>query len=134
LTNDNLSKKLRDLREKCGYTQQQIANTLNIDRSTYSYYETGKTSPDIPSLIVLANVFSVSIEELLGQEQQTPLALNDSGSPKKMSILGKNFSKNDSHIYDLTKNEKQLICYFRAAKPETRKHILDIINSKDQKE
>ena len=94
MTDNYLSKKLRDLREKCGYTQQQIANALNIDRSTYSYYETGKTSPDIPSLIVLANVFSVSIEELLGQDQQPPLALNDSGSPKKMSKLSKSFSKN----------------------------------------
>ncbi|HEX3037380.1 MAG TPA: helix-turn-helix domain-containing protein [Oscillospiraceae bacterium] len=134
MTDNYLSKKLRDLREKCGYTQQQIANTLNIDRSTYSYYETGKTSPDIPSLIVLANVFSVSIEELLGQDQQTPLALNDSGSPKKMSKLGKSFAKNDSHIYDLTKNEKQLICYFRASTPEIRKQILELINSKDEKE
>lgn len=132
MTNIYLSKKLRDLREKCGYTQQQIANVLNIDRSTYSYYETGKTSPDIPSLIVLANVFSVSIEELLGQEEQAPLALHDSGSPKKASKLDKNFA-NDSHIYDLTKNEKQLICYFRAASPEIRKHILDVINSKCEK-
>lgn len=130
MTDNYLSKKLRDLREKCGYTQQQIANALNIDRSTYSYYETGKTSPDIPSLLVLANVFSISVEELLGQEQQAPLALNDSGSPKMAGKLGKNFAENDSHIYDLTKDEKQLICYFRAAKPEIRKHILDVINSK----
>ena len=37
-----IGKKLRMLREKFGYTQQHMANILNVDRSTYSYYETEK--------------------------------------------------------------------------------------------
>lgn len=65
-----IGKKLRMLREKFGYTQQHMANILNVDRSTYSYYETEKTSPDIATLITLSNVFCVGIEELLGQEIQ----------------------------------------------------------------
>ena len=52
-----IGKKLRMLREKFGYTQQHMANILNVDRSTYSYYETEKTSPDIATLITLSNVF-----------------------------------------------------------------------------
>lgn len=131
LTNNYLGRNLRELREKCGYTQQQIAKVLNIDRSTYSYYETGKTSPDIPSLIVLANVYSVSIEDLLGQEPQAPQALNDSGSPQAIvsNKADKNIMQNDSHIYDLTKEEKQIICYYRAAKPEVRQVIMDYISA-----
>ena len=136
LTDNYLCKKLRDLREKCGYTQQQIANALNIDRSTYSYYETGKTSPDIPSLLVLASVFSVSIEDLLGQEQQNPLVLSDSSSSQSTTAnkFSKNIAQNDSHIYDLTKDEKQLICFFRAANPEIQKLILDKINAKNREQ
>jgi len=136
LTDNYLCKKLRDLREKCGYTQQQIANALNIDRSTYSYYETGKTSPDIPSLLVLASVFSVSIEDLLGQEQQNPLVLSDSSSSQSTAAnkFSKNIAQNDSHIYDLTKDEKQLICFFRAANPEIQKLILDKINAKNREQ
>ena len=136
LTDNYLCKKLRDLREKCGYTQQQIANALNIDRSTYSYYETGKTSPDIPSLLVLASVFSVSIEDLLGQEQQSPLVLSDSSSSQSTAAnkFSKNIAQNDSHIYDLTKDEKQLICFFRAANPEIQKLILDKINAKNREQ
>jgi len=136
LTDNYLCKKLRDLREKCGYTQQQIANALNIDRSTYSYYEAGKTSPDIPSLLVLASVFSVSIEDLLGQEQQSPLVLSDSSSSQSTAAnkFSKNIAQNDSHIYDLTKDEKQLICFFRAANPEIQKLILDKINAKNREQ
>jgi transcriptional regulator with XRE-family HTH domain len=130
LVSNNLGKKLHELREKCGYTQQQLAKVLNIDRSTYAYYETGKTSPDIPSLIVLANVFSISLEDLLGQEQQTPLNLNDSGILHNMvgNKTEKSVAQNDSHIYDLSKDEKQVICFYRAAKPEVRKGIMDYIS------
>lgn len=42
-----INERLRELRIKSGYTQSQIAKILNIDRSTYSYYEIGKTTPDI---------------------------------------------------------------------------------------
>lgn len=66
-----IGKKLRMLREKFGYTQQHMANILNVDRSTYSYYETEKTSPDIATLITLSNVFCVGIEELLGQDRKS---------------------------------------------------------------
>ena len=54
--------KLRYLREKNGYTQRKVADFLNIDRSTYSYYETRKTRPDIETLKKLANLFHVSID------------------------------------------------------------------------
>ena len=123
MSQNHIGKCLRSLREKCGYTQQQLANVLNIDRSTYSYYESGKTSPDISSLITLANVFSISLEELLGQETPSPI-LNDSGSKARPQ---KKITDNNSHIYDLRKEELQLIAFFRATTPEKRAKILEDI-------
>ena len=38
---------LKYYRHECGLTQQQVADRLKIERSTYTYYETGKTKPDI---------------------------------------------------------------------------------------
>ena len=38
---------LKFYRHECGLTQQQVADRLKIERSTYTYYETGKTKPDI---------------------------------------------------------------------------------------
>ena len=62
-----INAKLRELRVKSGYTQHQIADILNIDRSTYTYYETGKTSPDITVLAKLSKIFNVSIDEQIGR-------------------------------------------------------------------
>ncbi|WP_101698148.1 helix-turn-helix domain-containing protein [Clostridium minihomine] len=118
---NSIGKNLRTLREKCGYTQQHLANVLSIDRSTYSYYESGKTTPDISSLILLANIFSVSLQDLLGQEEISPI-LNDS-SVKPSS---KRVTDNNSHIYDLKKEELQLIAFFRACSPEQKEQIMKI--------
>ena len=48
-----LATHLRLLREKNGLTQKQVADMLNIDRSTYAYYESGKTRPDILTIAKL---------------------------------------------------------------------------------
>lgn len=48
--NPYLRKNLKYLRESCQLTQQQIANALYIDRSTYTYWECGKITPSIHKL------------------------------------------------------------------------------------
>ncbi|OJU11654.1 MAG: hypothetical protein BGN88_07095 [Clostridiales bacterium 43-6] len=60
-----LANKLKSLRVGCNLTQQQIADTINLDRSTYTYYEIGKTQPTIDTLIKLAKIFNVSVDFLL---------------------------------------------------------------------
>lgn len=129
MKDDAVGKKLRNLREKCGYTQQQIANVLNIDRSTYSYYETGKTNPDISTLIILADVFSVSIEELFGQELKPSVMHDSEYSPVQIDIKN---AKKSNHLYELSKEEKQLICFYRVSSPEVRKVIMDYIKKSNQ--
>ena len=60
--------RLRCLRLARGMTQQMVAESLNIHRTTYTKYETGKASPDQESLLTLARLFRVSVGYLLGQE------------------------------------------------------------------
>ena len=43
--NPYLKRNLKFLRECCELTQQEIANALRIDRSTYTYWERGRTLP-----------------------------------------------------------------------------------------
>jgi DNA-binding XRE family transcriptional regulator len=60
-----LSDQLRMTRMSCNLTQQQVADRLEIDRSTYTYYETGKTTPSIFTLMKLAEIFQVPIDSIL---------------------------------------------------------------------
>lgn len=56
---------IKELREKCHLTQAEFAAKLNVSDKTVSKWETGKGYPDISLLEPIANVFRVSIAELL---------------------------------------------------------------------
>lgn len=59
-----LSKNLRFLRNKAGYTQDDF-DKIGIKKGTYSNYEIGKTEPKIDTLIDLSKFLGVSLHELL---------------------------------------------------------------------
>ncbi len=59
--------RLRDLREDRDLRQIDVAKATGIDQKTLSNYETGKTAPDMYSLIKLADFFNVSIDYLVGR-------------------------------------------------------------------
>ena len=56
---------IKELREKMNFTQAELANKLNISDKTISKWETGRGYPDITLLEPLANVFGISITELI---------------------------------------------------------------------
>lgn len=60
-------KLLRKLRESKKLTQADVASALQIGRSTYTKYESGKSKPVSEMLIKIADYFGVSIDYLLGR-------------------------------------------------------------------
>ena len=71
-----LTKQLRYLRGYNAVKQQEIADALCIDRSTYAYYELGRTEPSLLMLVRLAKLYDVTTDYLLGiqpeEKQPTP--------------------------------------------------------------
>jgi len=59
---------IRALRKERGLTQQQLAAHLGIDRSTYAYYESGRTRLNIDVVVKLAYFYKVSYAVFLGPE------------------------------------------------------------------
>lgn len=59
------SDKLKELRKKYNYTQEQLAAKLGTAKSTISMYESGHREPDFETLEAIADVFNVSIGDLL---------------------------------------------------------------------
>lgn len=56
---------LKEIRTKKGFTQQQVADALEITKGTYSGYETGRREPDVFKIKALAQLFDVSGDALL---------------------------------------------------------------------
>ena len=57
--------KLKILRSLKGFSQDDIANKLNVDKSYYSKIERGLTNPSILYLKHVSELFNISISELL---------------------------------------------------------------------
>ena len=63
-----LAEKIRLLREEAELTQQEVADKLRKERSTYTYYEIGKTEPSFFVLLELSDIFGVSFETLISDD------------------------------------------------------------------
>ena len=61
---------IRSLRIDNGYTQQQIADYLNVKQNTYSQYEVGTLNYSVDTLMKLADFYHVSVDYLLGRTDQ----------------------------------------------------------------
>ena len=70
------SEKVKTLRGKYNYTQEELAEKLFVSRVTVSKWESGRGYPNLDSLKLMAKVFSVSVDELLSGGQIMSLAEN----------------------------------------------------------
>lgn len=68
-----LGENIRDIRQKKGWTQDELAERLHVVRQTVSKWEKNLSVPDVQSLQRLAEVLDTSVEILLGiGPDQTP--------------------------------------------------------------
>lgn len=61
-----LMERLRKLRSKKDYTQEEVSRLLGINRARYTQYELGSRKPDFETLRKLAELYNTSIDYLLG--------------------------------------------------------------------
>lgn len=64
---NELNIKLKTLRKEHGYTQEQIADILNLTRSSIANYENGINEPSISILVAIADLYNVSLDWLTGR-------------------------------------------------------------------
>ena len=115
--NQAIAQKLRHQREACALSQQQVADALNIDRTTYTKYETGKSEPNLETIVKIAAVYNISPIELLptGVSQQ-----------KSVSRL-RDVVQSNSPIFQLAKDERGLIAKYRVLSREQKKLVHELI-------
>ena len=63
-----IGKRLRELRKGQSLTQEQLAAILKTAKSTISQYENNINEPDLRTLIRIADLFAVTLDDLVGRE------------------------------------------------------------------
>lgn len=62
----DVAERLAALRKAHGYSQEELADKIGVSRQAVSKWERTESSPDTDNLIALANVYEMSLDELLG--------------------------------------------------------------------
>jgi transcriptional regulator with XRE-family HTH domain len=63
---------IRFLRKNAGYTQAQLAEQLDIKRSLVGAYEEGRAEPKLSTLVNIARLFNISLDELITVDLSNP--------------------------------------------------------------
>ena len=72
----NISEKIQILRRDKEWSQDELAEKLNVSRQSVSKWESGKALPDSEKILAMANLFDVSTDFLLKDEQE-PVFVDD---------------------------------------------------------
>lgn len=63
--------RLYEMRKQKGFSQEELANRLNVTRQTISKWEVGDSTPDMEKLIAISDLFGISLDELvMGKTQE----------------------------------------------------------------
>lgn len=117
-----VSESLKKVRKEHKLTQQDIADVLGVDRSTYTFYETGKTSPSITTLHKLADIYNVTIGYLAGFEENRP--------ELKTKHMNPSLSAADiDPIAFLTKDEQIMLMCYRVISNDKKQEVLKYLKN-----
>lgn len=110
-----LGERLRKIRTDHKLTQQNIADVLGIDRTTYTVYEIGVATPSPATLVKLAQIYNVTVGYLIGVEENHPTLIRSEKVEAEEDFL------NSDPIAMLKKDEKELLMFFRVLPDEEKK-------------
>lgn len=82
----NFAEKILNLRTEYGYSQETLAEKLNVSRQAVSKWESGTTLPETDKVITLSNFFGVSTDYLL--KDNIPINNQDSLDRIVLKFLG----------------------------------------------
>lgn len=91
-------KNLKTLRKERNKTQQEVAEALHINRSTYNGYEQGISEPNFDVVLNLADYFGCSVDYLLGHRM--PYLIDKSSLTEKQNALVDLVSQLDDRMCD----------------------------------
>lgn len=97
-----ISIRLRQLRDEKKMTQQEVADSLDVDRTTYTKYESGKSTPDANMLQKIAAFYDVSVDYILGRTNVRNSNNTDEDFPEDVIVLMRSVSK-------LTDKQKEIV-------------------------
>lgn len=105
--NIEIANRLYEMRKKKGLSQEELAEKIGVSRQAVSKWERAESSPDIENLILLSQLYCVSLDELLMNEPYTKENTSDKESTIQTDQSNINYKKasNKQNV------KRYLICF-----------------------
>lgn len=105
--NIEIANRLYEMRKKKGLSQEELAEKIGVSRQAVSKWERAESSPDIENLILLSQLYCVSLDELLMNEPYTKENTSDKESAIQTDQSNINYKKasNKQNV------KRYLICF-----------------------
>ena len=83
----DVSEKILQLRKANGFTQEELAEKLNVSRQSVSKWESGQSVPELEKLVALSEIFQVSTDHLLKPSELDQLSIKTEMLEKQQQEL-----------------------------------------------
>ncbi len=107
-----LSEKIMNLRKKSGWSQEELADRLGISRQSVSKWETGESVPDIDKIIRMSELWNVSTDYLLKEEEVLEEVVAPEAEEKRNGDTYREFSgdfgRNDQDAQNTSERRRQV--------------------------
>ncbi len=118
--------RLHYLRTVCSLTQDTLSLAAGIDRSTLSYYENGQVYPSMARLCMLATLYGITLDELLGEDTKTTrVTFSDSGDLLAEKLGDPVIPDMPKNITTLKPEEQLLVLLYRQLLEEGKTEFLE---------
>lgn len=90
------------LRKKQGYSQQEVADLIHVTRQTISNWECDQGAPSLDKAKLLAELYNVSLDDLVGNDVQFVTKKQKEVSALLMNLIGKRCKLDDKGLQNIT--------------------------------
>ena len=81
------NEKLVMLRKQHNLSQEQVAEKLGVARQTISKWELGETTPEMDKLIMISELYNITLDELMKEENEGKV-INDPNNTNSQKLAG----------------------------------------------
>lgn len=83
----NIGSRIKKLREQQNISQEELALKVFVSRQTISNWETNKSCPDVKSLILLSNIFNISLDSFIKEDIKEMRKTVEKATIKKFNVM-----------------------------------------------
>lgn len=104
-----LADKIIDLRKKHGWSQEELAEQLNVSRQSVSKWESGMSVPDLNKIIAMSELFGVSTDYLLKDTLEEPTPSETAGKDAEPPARTVTAEEANEYMGAVEKHSKRIV-------------------------